>query len=170
MITPSTVDIIDIIGTAIDDAILPDAVSVNAKSNIATVRHLLRHVRERILKEGQILTDDITAQRTLLAKVEAWLRTEAPKASCLTEVQNALSRQYRAEGQYPDLLSLAEEAGALRWALTHSLSYLVAQRDKYREDPSYQVLRENIREYTVNQIRSEAPLIEPAFKGRGPRR
>lgn len=167
MIVPTAREILATIEHTLATVVVPDAVSIEARSALATTGHLLRHVQLRLELEGQLLLDDIAALRPLLADLLAWIEEHG---ETVPGISGALGKTWRPSGAYPTLASLAGEAGALRHALTNALERLIAMRDANRDEPAYLALRERVRAYLSNQIQSEAAVIDPAFEGKGARR
>ncbi|WP_340316262.1 hypothetical protein [Rhizorhabdus argentea] len=167
MIVPTARDVLATIEHTLATVVVPDAGSVAARSALATTGHLLRHVQLRLELEGQLLLDDIAALRPLLADLLSWLEE---RNETVPGISAAMDKVWRGQGAYPTLASLADEAGALRHALTEALERLIALRDSNRHDPAYLALRERVRAYLARQIRSEAAIIDPAFEGKGARR
>lgn len=173
MITPSAVDLLRTVETML--ASLSDSLSGNpaGKSAVATARGLLRHTAIRIECEGQLLSDDIRALHELLPAVSRYLaaRADDHEADLLAaEIDRTLATQFRPEGCYADLVSLAQEAGVLREQLYKSLALLQSRRNSSSNQPGYLDVRARIRAYCTRQLEAEADLIEPAFAGQGPRR
>lgn len=167
MIVPTAREVLATIEHTLATVVMPDAGSTAARSALATTGHLLRHVQLRIEFEGQLLLDDIAALRPLLADLQAWLEE---RDEGIAGISAALDKVWRAQGAYPTLSSLADEAGALRHALTDALERMIALRDENRDDPAYLALRERVRSYLAAQIQSETAIIDPAFEGKGARR
>jgi hypothetical protein len=172
MIVPSASAVLHAIETTFASVIRPALTGTAERSAAATIEHLLRHVRVRIRHEGQILLDDVAALRTLLESVEQYLRglDDAAAMAQAESLERFRHSQSRAVNVYPDLESLAGEAGAFRAALTSALVFLQSVRVRLGTDSDYQRIRGAIRAYIAWQIQSEDELILPAFDGFGPRR
>lgn len=171
MIAPTAVDILRTIEATIVEKIEPSLSDLPGRSASATVRHLLRHVIERLQHEGELLTEDIDALRGVLAEVRDYFLSlgaeqGAPHAAAIESV--LVPR--RPAPKYATLEMLATEAGALRGCLYQALKQLQALREQRQQDPRYVALRGAIRAYLVAQIEHEELIIAPAFFGRGPRR
>jgi hypothetical protein len=167
MIYPLAEDVLRTIETTFETVIVPSLTGTTEQSAAATIGHLLRHVRLRIAREGQVLFDDIAAARALLGDVRDYLAGIGESVAALDAV---LTRRALAPGIYPSLALVADEAGGLRRALTAALERLQALRAAHGETPAYQALRAAIRSYLGTQLIRENELIEPAFAGLGPRR
>ena len=168
MIVPTASDIVACIEGNIASKVEPHLTDMGARSAVATIRHMLRHVGERIAHEGQVLTDDIVALRALLPDLATYLAQRGGDRMSTTAaaIREVLDRQHRAPGAYPDLTSLCQEAGALRQALYDALELLHSEE----QPPEGRALHERVRAYIKAQIDAETALIEPAFVGHGPRR
>jgi hypothetical protein len=167
MIYPLAEDVLRTVETTFETVIVPTLTGTTEQSAAATISHMLRHVRLRIAREGQVLYDDIAALRALLGDIRAYLADIGEPVAAL---EASLARRDLAPGTYPTLAMVAEEAGALRRALTTALERLQALRADQGKTPAYQALRAAIRSYLGTQLILESELIEPAFSGRGPRR
>jgi hypothetical protein len=167
VIHPSATDILRTIDATIVSKIEPSLSDLAARSALATVRHLLRHVMVRIEAEGQILTDDIAAEaRDYFSS----LGTADEGIAHASRVESAQREVRRDASKYPSLAILSTEAAILRECLYESLKHLQAIRDRHRSDPAYISVRTAIRAYLAKQIEQEGQLIAPAFYGMGPRR
>lgn len=169
MINPSTAQIVRTIETTLVDVVEPAASSVAARSALATIGHLLRHVALRIEDEGQLLTDDIAALQGLLAQLRDYMEAagDAPQAMAIAD---ALDRSAPMAGRYPSLTLMAERAAILRQSVQNALAHLQDQRAERGKDKAYCAARALIRAYLTRQIEAEATLIHPAFEDKGPRR
>lgn len=169
MIYPSAAQILRTIETTLVDVVEPAAGNVAARSALATIGHLLRHVVLRLDDEGQMLTDDIAALQALLAQLRDYLEGagDGPQAA---NIAQALERAAPVTDRYPSLTLMAERASTLRQSLQDALAYLQSQRPERGADETYLTVRALIRDYLAFQIRAEAALIHPAFENKGPRR
>jgi len=172
MIYPTVIDLLRTIDGNLVSKVEPSVADMSARSAIATIRHILRHVRVRVEREGQILTDDIVELRSLLPTLEKDLRrqNEAEGVALASAIGESLRRVYRPKGSYPDLVSLAEEAHALRELLQAALQLLIRGESKRAQEPGYLALRSQVRSYITTQVERQSPLVELAFTGFGPRR
>ena len=171
MIAPTAVDILRNIEATIIEKIEPSLSDLSGRSASATVRHLLRHVIERLQHEGELLTEDIEALRGVLAKARDYFQSlGAEQGGTHAAAIESVLRPRPGSASYPTLERLATEAGALRCCLYQTLEQLQALREQRRQDPPYVALRGAIRAYLITQIEHEERIIAPAFFGRGPRR
>lgn len=168
MIVPTAQEILLCIENNIAEKVEPQLSDVNALSAVATIKHMLAFVSERIAHEGQYLTDDVVALRALLPDVvERFRRDGGDRAvEIARSVAEALDREYRAPAAYPDLTSLSSEAVALRQALFDALELLHSPDRPAGVDD----LHERARDYLKAQLDAEVRLVEPGFAGYGPRR
>lgn len=160
MIHPSCAEVLATIQTGFEEQVVPHLHDIEARSAAATIGHLLRHVALRIEHEGQILLDDIARLEALLGGIAAWFETCGagdPRA-----IRAALTDD-SPQGVYPGLGLLGERAMRLRGALVKAQEVLHGLPDDGG-------LREAVRGYIAAQLAEEARLIEPAFRGKGPRR
>ncbi|WP_327753820.1 hypothetical protein VVT58_19035 (plasmid) [Sphingobium sp. SJ10-10] len=169
MIHPSAVQIVRAIETTLVDVVEPASGSIAARSALATIGHLLRHVALRIECEGQLLADDIAALRSLLGQLHDYLRSAGDEAQAI-EVAKALERAAPDPGRYPSLALMAERTAILLQSVQDVLAYLQERRPERAEDSVYLAARALIRDYLAYQIKTEAALIHPAFEDKGPRR
>jgi hypothetical protein len=171
VIAPTAVDILRTIEATIVEKIEPSLSDLSGRSASATIRHLLRHVIERLQHEGELLTEDIDALRGVLAKARDYFHSLGSEqgAGHAAAIESVLLPR-RPAPTYATLEMLATEAGALRCCLYQALKQLQALRERQRQDPQYVALRGAIRAYLVTQIEHEERIIAPAFFGRGPRR
>jgi hypothetical protein len=164
MIIPSATDVLGCIEGNIVRKVEPAVSDPAALSALATIKHLLRNLRERIMHEGQVLTDEIAALRDLLPELAAYF-AGAPAGE---QIALALAEEPVIAGRYRNLDSLAAEALRLRESLHAAIAAIHA--DDAPPSPECQALRTKIRAYIVAEIADEMTLVEPAFTGRGPRR
>lgn len=169
MIHPSAVEIIRNIEATLVDIVEPAVQTTTARSTLATIGHLLRHVALRIEDEGQLLTDDIAALKTLLGELVTYL-SSAGDADRARGIATSMSAAEPPAGRYPSVQILATQAAALRAVVQDILSYLQSQREARRDEPDYQAARAAIRAYLTADVLAEARLIHPAFEDKGPRR
>lgn len=169
MILPTAEDILQTIEVTLDNVVRPALNGTVEQSAAATVGHLLRLVRLRLAKEGQILFDEMAASRVLLARTAAYLRGVG-QGEVAMHIDTVLGQPDVQEDIYPTLALVGEAAGRLHGALERGLVNLQALRREYGTEPEYIRLREAIRAHIASHMRAEAELIEPAFAGHGPRR
>lgn len=169
MINPGATQILRNIEAVLAADIVPAVDTTNARSTLATIGHLLRHVALRIDHEGQMLADDIAALRPLLAKLQAYLES-AGDTRPAAAVAKARQQSEADEARYPSLAIMAARAALLRQALQDVLTHLQGRRDARGQDAAYLQARADIRAYLALQLDAEATLIDPAFANMGPRR
>ncbi|WP_313806888.1 hypothetical protein [Sphingobium sp.] len=169
MIHPSAVQIVRAIEATLADVVEPAMVNIGARSALATIGHLLRHVALRVEDEGQLLADDIGALQDLLARLHDYLDA-AGDGTQAAEISQALKRARLEKGRYPSLRMMADSAMILRQSVQDALAYLQQERATRGEDQAYLAARTSIRDYLAYQVRAEAALIHPAFEDKGPRR
>lgn len=170
MIFPTATDLLRNIDATLVEKIEPSLTDLTGLSALATVRHLLNFVRIRIEQEGQHLADDISALRSLLARVADYFRSVVEEDAAAA-IDRALAEANAPDpGHYRSLDDLAVEVGRLREALHQGLSHLQSLRSPLGDTSGYRTIRALIRDYMTRQIEREGEMIAPAFFGRGPRR
>lgn len=170
MITVSATDLLRVVDATLIEKVEPSLSDMNGRAALATVRHLLNFVLVRIEKEGQTLSDEIAATRTLLADIAAY-HDAAGDADDAEVMRAALAKLPTADpAHYKSLDDLDREAAILREALHRALASLQAKRDERGDDNAYRAIRDAIRAQIVSQIEAEGEIVAPAFFGRGPRR
>lgn len=169
MIHPSAAQIVRNIEATLVDIVEPAVQTTTARSALATIGHLLRHVALRIEQEGQILADDIVAQQALLADVERYFATAGDAAQAVA-IQAILAQSTASDTRYPSLGIMGARASLLRQAIQDALMFLQDQRETRNADPGYQAIRASIRAWLALEVQAEGMLINPAFEDKGPRR
>jgi hypothetical protein len=169
MIYPSASDVLKNLEHHFEQEIKPVLTGTPQETIAQTMGHLLRHARVRVEREGQLLMDESSRLRALMARAATWLANVGEEALA-AELNQTASRSFRSEGQYPALDSLAAEVVALREVLYQAQKVLQSLRSKRGAEPGYRALREEFRAYMAWQVGAEAELVEEAFVGRGPRR
>lgn len=169
MINPSAAQIVRNIETVLVDIVEPAVTTTAARSALATIGHLLRHVALRIENEGQVLDDDIASLLPLLDHLSAYLDAAGDQTQARA-VAAAIRRAEPPADRYPSLAIMAERAGILRQAVQDGLQHLQQKRPERGQDADYLAVRAAIRDYLAQQLRGEAQLIHPAFEDKGPRR
>jgi hypothetical protein len=171
VIHPTTIDLLRAVEGNIESKVEPGVTDLAAQSALATIKHVVRHVRIRIEREGQVLFDDIAASRSLLPQLrEDLAQGDAAAAALAAAIGEGIPREFRPQGRYPDLVSVAEEARFLREMVHQALQILIGQSDHRADDPKYNKLRADVRDYITLQVERQSPLVELAFTGFGPRR
>lgn len=169
MIHPSAAQIVRTIEATLTDMVEPAVQTTAARSALATIGHLLRHVALRIEQEGQIVANDIAAQTGLLRDIAAYFMATGDNGQA-DIIHAALADDAEPDTRYPTLAIMAARTGRLGQAIQDALLLLQDQRDLRADDPAYPAVRAAIRDYLAGQIRAEATLIHPAFQDKGPRR
>jgi hypothetical protein len=164
MIFPSTSELLACIEGNLVRKVEPAVSDPKALSAVATIKHLLRLLGERVRNEGQILCDDIAALRELLPDLAAHFAG----TSLAAQIEAALKPDSAGSGDYRNLDSLAAEANRLREAL-HAVAATVHTADSAVLS-RHEGVRAKIKTYILHEIAEETRLIDPAFTGRGPRR
>lgn len=168
MIVPTLADVVHSISAAIDEVIAPRLEGLRERSTITTIRHLLRLVENGIEGEGQVLYDELNQLKALLSEV-ATVFTGRPGLDCLAATIRESLALERDPSIYPSIRILAQEVGRLRG---HVCDALVALRalPPSATSAATQMAHQRLREYIAWQLKHEARIIEPAFRGHGARR
>jgi len=169
MIHPSAAQIVRNIEATLAAVVEPAVQTTTARSALATIGHLLRHVALRIDQEGQLLADDIALQTALLRDIAAYFATigEGARADAIHAI---LADSAETDLPYPSLTIMGEQSAQLGQAIQDALIELQQQRAARQPDPAYQTVRTAIRDYLAAQVLAEGALIHPAFEDKGPRR
>ncbi|HKY90614.1 MAG TPA: hypothetical protein VJM11_06210 [Nevskiaceae bacterium] len=175
MIVPSTAHVLRCVAFTMDNLVKPDPGGKGAASALATATHLIRYAGLRLEQEGPLLAADIRALRGLLPQLEAYLASlgaaEPGIDTARAELSAAVSSKAAPVPEQADLATLVQVAQSLREALYRTLRFLQGDlRQRRKDEADYQRVRGLIREYLAGDLEREASLIEPAFRGQGPRR
>jgi hypothetical protein len=169
MIHPSAAQIVRNIEATLVAVVEPAVQTTTARSALATIGHLLRHVALRIEQEGQLLADDIAMQTALLRDIAAYFATVGDVARA-DAIHAILADAADLDMPYPSLAIMGTRNSRLGQAIEESLILLQQQRATRQADPAYQAVRAAIRDYLAAQVVAEGALIHPAFEDKGPRR
>ena len=158
---PRVDEILDCITESFDTYIAPEVTEPFASTLVLTIGGLLRQVRSRVELEGQGLLDDVHDVRGVLESVADYLDDGPLAASpawrqAAAAIRELLAREFRGEREYPTLMSLTDEATALRGALDDALRILQAAKPELAADPHYEKIRGEIRKYIATQLCSES--------------
>lgn len=165
---PSSPALLATVRSALKDTVAPELTDIRARSALTSIDMILRHVALRIEDEGQVLTDDAIDARALLGGALGWLDGQGAQA-CAEAIRAALAIT-RDPAVYPSLAMMGEEAGHLRALVRDVLVLLLEHEAAGRADAASDTLHDALRGYLGRQIEREAQLVEPAFRGFGPRR
>jgi hypothetical protein len=169
MLNPTPSQILRTIEATLVDVVEPAAASTAARSALATIGHLLRHVILYVEQGGQILSSDIADSYALLDKLGAYYTRNGNDAQ-LWRITDALTQaDHRAENSL-SLDAMGQRAAILRQAVQDALIDLQQHRSERAGEPAYDTIRNDIRDYLARQLTAEAALIHPAFADKGPRR
>jgi hypothetical protein len=168
MIVPTLADVVHAVSGALDEVIAPKLEGLRERSTITTIRHLLRLVENGIEGEGQVLYDELNELKGLLSEVAAVFETRPGLDSIAASIRESLALE-RDPSIYPSLRILAQDVGRLRG---HVCDALVALRalPASATRPDTQAVHQRLRDYIAWQLKHEARIIEPAFRGHGARR
>jgi hypothetical protein len=169
MIVPTASDVVRCIGDTLDSVILPGLDTLERRSAATTMRHLLRYVALRIDLEGQVLFDELAQLHSVLDEASTYFGAAAGEPSkALAAAINGSLAQQRAPDVYPSVQVMAVEIAGLRQHVCDALTLLQSAGEGLND--AGRRLHEAFRNYVRWQIAQEAKIIEPAFRGFGPRR
>lgn len=173
MIYPTASEILRCVDHTLMEASHIDMPRMSVKSALATCRHMVRHVDQRLQIEQGLLVEDIAQVSRLLDAVADYL-------GAIGEAEAPLVGDIRAtladapvpllQGHVDDMDSVRRRALALREQLYTALRHLQSQGGERQATPAYRQVRTLIRDYIRWEIQQESKLVHPAFVGRGPRR
>jgi hypothetical protein len=168
MIVPTLADVVHAVSGALDEVIAPKVEGLRERSTLTTIRHLLRLVEIGIEGEGQVLYDELNKLEGLLSEVATVFATRPGLEGVAAAIRESLALE-RDPSIYPSLRILAQDVGRLR---EHVCDALVALRALPASATSAdtQTAHQQLREYIAWQLKQEARIIDPAFRGHGARR
>jgi hypothetical protein len=138
-------------------------------SYVTTAAHLVAYAERRIDLEGQMLFDEIARLHALLPSALDWLSKRPDSDVWQTGLAAALAYR-RDPGIYPSLALLAGEVARLRQHVCDLLELLNADDAAGRTNSEGACLHAALRDYIAWQLEQEGQIVEPAFRGHGPRR
>jgi hypothetical protein len=166
MIVPTAADLIGTVRRTLK-TIVPSLTELGDRSAAATMEHVLRYAEQRVEHEGQILLDEALYLKRALPGTITWLEGRGDTALA-AQIVEAVSAGHSPE-TYVSLRMMAEDVGLLR-RLVRDLLTKLHERDVSVGDPEGDKVHAAMLAYLSWQIDKEAELIEPAFRGHGPRR
>jgi hypothetical protein len=168
---PTAADVLRSAIWSYDTYIQPEVREPFAQSLSLTVGNLLRHVLARVEREGQLLFEDnreltevLLAVRRFAASLDPARRTAALDA-LPAAVDEALSREFWKDGEYPALHLVVERACCLRSVLDDAIRALQSVRDTLGDRDDYRDLRDRIRVYLRHQLERQATWDTEALVG-----
>lgn len=168
MIVPTLADVVHSISGAIDEVIAPKLEGLRERSTITTIRHLLRLVENGIEDEGQVLYDEVNQLKPLLREVATGFAAQPGLEHVAAAIRESLAIE-RDPAIYPSIRLLAQDIGRLRGLVCDALVALRALPVS-ASSAATQTAHQRLREYIAWQLKNEARVIEPAFRGHGARR
>lgn len=169
MLNPTPEQILRNIEFTLAEIVEPAVRTTAARSALATIGHLLRHVVLRIEDGGGILQQDIFAARSLLEQLHSYC-TSAGDADQAQAIAQLLTETEAASDSFTSLDRLSDRASVLRRGVQDALIHLQSVREQRAAEGDYQAARAAIRTYLSEQLAAEAQLVHPAFADKGPRR
>jgi hypothetical protein len=169
MLNPTPTQILRNIEMTLVDVVEPAVTTTTARSALATIGHLLRHVILYVEQGGGVLAEDVADSYTLLDRLVTYYRLDGSDAQ-LRLIVDAVTQADQMADDRTSLNATARRAAILRQAVQDALIDLQEQRAEKAGNPAYNAIRKDIRDYLARQLSAEAALIHPAFADKGPRR
>lgn len=169
VLTPTAVETLATVRQALEDWIRPATEGSSAYSYATTAIALCHHVESRLQLEGQQLFDEIARLRPLLAHAAEVMDGLAEGGAIAAQIRQSLDRKSD-PAIYPTLAATAEEVALLRHHVCTVQDIIIPQDEAGSASTEVKALREKIRDYIGWQLEEQGKIVEPAFRGRGPRR
>ncbi len=169
LLTPTAGETIRNIRQGLEDWIRPATQGSAAYSYATTAIALCHHVESRLELEGQQLFDEIARLRPLLARAAEVMDGHDKGAALAAAIRRALAEE-RDPAVYPTLSATAEQVAQLRQLVCDIQDIVIPQDEAGQASDAVKALREDIRSYIGWQLEEQGKIVEPAFRGRGPRR
>jgi len=167
ILTATASEIVHCVRKALEDWVRPVLQGKSELSYVTTASHLLSYVEHMIEHEGQMLLDETILLRDILSRAVDWLHGRDGAMDLKSSIA-AYLLETRPINVYPSLRIIGEEVALLRQHICDLLSLL--HRENSDADLHAQDLHAEIRKYIAWQLVQETRLVEPSFRGRGPRR
>jgi hypothetical protein len=169
LLTPTAAETIRNVRQALEDWIRPATEGLGASSYATTAIALCRHVEIRLENEGQQLFDEIARLQVLLARAADVMANHTTGGHLVPGIRQALSEQ-RDHSVYPTLSMTAALVARLRQHVCDIQDIIIPEDEAGTALPDVQALRAEIRRYIGWQLEEQRKIVEPAFRGHGPRR
>lgn len=169
VLTPTATETVRNIRQGLEDWIRPATAGSSAYSYATSAIALCYHVEQRLENEGQQLFDEITRLRTVLANAAALMETRTDGGDVAASIRATLATE-RDPSVYPTLTATSEEVAQLRQHVCDVQDIVIPECEAGTASDAVKALREEIRTYIGWQLEEEQKIVEPAFRGRGPRR
>lgn len=169
LLTPTAVETLRTMRQALEDWVRPATRGSSAYSYATTVIALCHHVEARVEREGQQLFDEIARLRVLLSGAADVMERHSAGAVVAAGIRETLACG-RDPAVYPTLSATGEEVARLRRHVCDVQDIIIAEDEAGVASAEAKALRADIRDYIGWQLDEERKIVEPAFRGRGPRR
>lgn len=169
LLTPTAAETIRNVRQALENLIRPATAGSSAYSYATTAIGLCRHAEIRLELEGQQLFDEIARLRPLLERA-ATIMASHHHGGEVAEAIRATLRRERDPLVYPTLAATGEEVAVLRQHVCDIQAIIIPEDEAGTASAEVTALREDIRAYIGWQLVEQGKIVEPAFRGRGPRR
>jgi len=169
LLTPTAVETLRTMRQALEDWVRPATQGSSAYSYATTVIALCHHVETRVELEGQQLFDEIARLRPLLSGAAEIMERHPRGGAVAADIRQTLVRE-RDPQVYPTLSATGDEVAQLRQHICDVQDIIIAEDEAGVASAEIKVLRADIRDYIGWQLDEQRKIVEPAFRGRGPRR
>lgn len=169
ILTPTATETVRNVRQALEDWIRPATQGSNAYSYATTAIALCHHVEIRLELEGQQLFDEIARLRLLLDGSVGVMERHEKGAAIAAGIRRTLSEN-RDPMVYPTLSATSGYVARLRQHVCDLQNIIIAEDEAGIASDEVRALRGAIRDYMAWQLNEEGKIVEPAFRGRGPRR
>ena len=168
ILTPTAAEVVRCVRETIESVLKPALQGRSEFSYATSATHLLAFVERRLEDEGQILLDEVNYLRGLFPDALSWLATQPHTSALCAAITESL--QFKRDADiYPSLRLMSEQLGPLRQHVCDLLLLLQAAENNGRSAAGDE-LHSSLRRYIAWQLEREGTIVEPAFRGRGPRR
>lgn len=164
---PGSARILDSVIWSLERYVAPELGSPFARSVLATVGNLLRHLQLRAEREAELLWEDNGDLERVLAETLDRVGTRPELAAALGDLPERMRAvlQRPAEDAFPTVARLDARSAALGSALEELIRALGAVRERFDADPVYRECRAAIRAYLARRLERDDALVTPAFTG-----
>lgn len=169
LLTPTATETVRNVRQALEDWIRPATEGSSASSYATTAIALCRHVEIRLEQEGQQLFDEIARLHVLLARAADVMEVHPRGAHLVPDIRRLVS-QKRDPSVYPSLSMTSQEVAQLRQQVCDIQDIIIPEDEAGDAHVEVKALRAEIRQYIGWQLEEQQKIVEPAFRGSGPRR
>ena len=169
LLTPTAVETVRNIRQALEDWIRPATQGSNAYSYATTAVALCHHVEMRLEHEGQQLFDEIARLRVLLAHAADVMEGHGKGVAVAALIRRTLDDKGD-PSIYPTLTATSHQVARLRQLICEVQDIIIPEDEAGIASDAAKALRGEIRDYLAWQLDEKGRIVEPSFRGRGPRR